>query len=119
MNFSNSYPSLDKVFYEKTRPTPVRDPRLFLWNSSLAEELMIPNELKNDKLALAQAFSGNQILPGSEPIATAYAGHQFGNFNPQLGDGRAHLLGEVFDQDRQRWDIQLKGFRPYPLFQRW
>lgn len=109
MNFSNSYACLDKVFYERLRPTPVQDPQLFLWNSSLAEQLMIPNELKHDSVALAQAFSGNHIIPGSEPIATVYAGHQFGNFVPQLGDGRAHLLGEVLDQFGQRWDIQLKG----------
>mgnify|MGYP002631165897 CR=1 FL=1 len=109
MRFSNSYVGLGEVFYERIRPTPVRDPQLFLWNSSLAEQLMIPDELKNDSVALAQAFSGNHILPGSEPIATVYAGHQFGSFVPQLGDGRAHLLGEVLDQFGQRWDIQLKG----------
>ncbi len=109
MKFSNTYACLDEVFFEKNRPTPVLDPQLFLWNSSLAEQLMIPNELKHDSVALAQAFSGNHILPGSEPIATAYAGHQFGHFAHQLGDGRAHLLGEVFDQFGQRWDIQLKG----------
>ena len=109
MNFSNSYASLDEVFYERTRPTPVQDPQLFLWNSSLAERLMIPNELKHDSLALAHAFSGNSNIPGSESVATVYAGHQFGSFVPQLGDGRAHLLGEVLDQLGQRWDIQLKG----------
>jgi len=109
MNFSNSYASLDEIFYESIRPTPVRDPQLFLWNSSLADQLMIPNELKHDPVALAQAFSGNSIISGSEPIATVYAGHQFGSFVPQLGDGRAHLLGEVLDQFGQRWDIQLKG----------
>jgi len=112
MNFSNTYTRLDEVFYEKTRPVPVGDPQILLWNSSLAEQLMIPNELKQDPVALAQAFSGNHIIPGSESIATAYAGHQFGNFVPQLGDGRAHLLGEVFDQSGQRWDIQLKGSGP-------
>jgi len=109
MNFSNSYACLDEVFYEKIRPTPVQDPHLFLWNPSLAEQLMISNELKHDPVALAQAFSGNHLIPGSEPIATVYAGHQFGHFVPQLGDGRAHLLGEVLDQFGQRWDIQLKG----------
>ena len=109
MNFSNSYECLDEVFYERIRPSPVQDPQLFLWNSSLAAQLMIPNELKHDSVALAQAFSGNYILPGSEPIATVYAGHQFGSFVPQLGDGRAHLLGEVSDQFGQRRDIQLKG----------
>jgi len=109
MNFSNSYACLNEVFYERIRPTPVPDPQLFLWNSSLAEQLMIPNESKHDSVALAQAFSGNYIVPGSEPIATVYAGHQFGSFVPQLGDGRAHLLGEVLDQYGQRLDIQLKG----------
>ena len=112
MNFSNTYVCLDEVFYEKTRPTPVQAPQLLLWNSSLAEQLMISNELKQDSVALAKAFSGNHIMPGSEPIATAYAGHQFGHFVPQLGDGRAHLLGEVLDQFGQRFDIQLKGSGP-------
>ncbi|MGD8291976.1 MAG: YdiU family protein [Desulfobacterales bacterium] len=109
MNFSNSYASLDEIFYERIRPTHFPDPKLFLWNSSLAEQLMIPDELKNDSAALAQAFSGNSIMSGSDPIATVYAGHQFGSFVPQLGDGRAHLLGEVLDQFGKRWDIQLKG----------
>jgi uncharacterized protein YdiU (UPF0061 family) len=70
MNFSNSYACLDEVFYEKTRPTSVQAPQLFLWNSSLAEQLMIPNELAHDSVVLAQAFSGNYIMPGSDPIAT-------------------------------------------------
>ena len=109
MNFSNSYARLDEVFYEKIRPTTVQDPRLFLWNPGLAEQLMIPDALKSDPVVLAGAFSGNYIIPGSDPIATAYAGHQFGNFVPRLGDGRAHLLGEVLDRSGQRWDIQLKG----------
>ncbi|MCB2181274.1 MAG: YdiU family protein [Desulfobulbaceae bacterium] len=109
MNFSNTYIGLGKDFYEKNRPTPVREPRLIMWNSRLAEQLMISNELKQDQIALGQYFSGNRILPGSEPIATAYAGHQFGHFVPQLGDGRAHLLGEVIDKFGQRLDIQLKG----------
>jgi len=109
MKFSNSYLQLDEIFYERTRPTPVQDPRLFLWNAGLAEQLMIPDALQQDPVALAQAFSGNQLLPGSEPIATVYAGHQFGHFVPQLGDGRAHLLGEVLDRFGQRWDLLLKG----------
>ena len=109
MNFSNSYASLDEIFYERTRPIPVKNPQLFLWNSDLAEQLMIPNDLKRDPVALAQAFSGNSSMPGSDPVATVYAGHQFGSFVYQLGDGRAHLLGEVLDQSGQRWDIQLKG----------
>ena len=121
MKFSNSYIGLGESFYERIRPTPVRDPRLFLWNSSLAEELDVPDELKNDPVALAQVFSGNRILPGSEPIATAYAGHQFGTFVPQLGDGRAHLLGEVLDQFGAKVGHPAQRFRPHLLFkrQRW
>ncbi len=109
MKFSNSYAQLDERFYQRTHPAPVENPKLLLWNSTLAEQLMIPTELSNDPVALADIFSGNHTLPGSEPIAAAYAGHQFGHFVPQLGDGRAHLLGEVLDHSGQRWDIQLKG----------
>ncbi len=112
MNFSNTFSSLGDSFYEKIDPDPVRDPKLFLWNESLAEELIIPDKLKKDGRALAEIFSGNRILPGSEPLATAYAGHQFGYFVPQLGDGRAHLLGELIGLSGRRWDIQLKGSGP-------
>jgi uncharacterized protein YdiU (UPF0061 family) len=112
MKFSNSYILLDPVFYEKIRPTPVQDPQLFLWNDKLAEQLMVPEELKNDSAELAKVFSGNKLLPGSDPIAMAYAGHQFASFVPRLGDGRAHLLGEVLDHSGARWDIQLKGSGP-------
>lgn len=109
MKFDNSYLQLGEAFYEKRRPTPVRNPQLLLWNDSQAERLMISNGLGHDPKARAQAFSGNAMIPGSEPIATAYAGHQFGHFVPQLGDGRAHLLGEVLDRSGHRWDVQLKG----------
>lgn len=112
MNFSNSYAELGDNFYENILPTPVRDPKLLLWNHDLAEELMIPADLQNDQKALAQIFSGNRILEGSQPIAMAYAGHQFGNFVPRLGDGRAHLLGELPDRFGKKWDIQLKGSGP-------
>jgi len=114
MDFSNTYVHLDNRFYEKSNPTPVQDPRLLLWNPALADQLKISSEEQKDHHYLAQIFSGNKILSGSEPIATAYAGHQFGNFNPQLGDGRAHLLGEVIDQQGVRWDLQLKGSGPTP-----
>ncbi len=112
MNFSNTYLELGTHFYEKTRPSPVQKPKLILWNSKLAEQLNIPTEIGNNADVLAQYFSGNQLLPGSDPIAFAYAGHQFGSFNPQLGDGRAHLLGEVIDQSDQKWELQLKGSGP-------
>lgn len=109
MRFSNSYSRLSGDFYQDIAPTPVRRPELFLWNGTLAEQLMMPDGLAGDAEELAQFFSGNKIFPGSEPIAMAYAGHQFGNFVPQLGDGRAHLLGEVIDRSGRRRDVQLKG----------
>ncbi len=112
MKFSNSYHQLGEAFYQRIEPTPVQDPSLFLWNSKLAQQLQLDSELVEDKATLAQVFSGNQSLKGAEPIAMAYAGHQFGNFVPQLGDGRAHLIGEVLDAKGKGWDIQLKGSGP-------
>ncbi len=112
MKFSNTYIGLGEPFYEKSNPTPVASPQLFLWNKPLAQQLGFSETLQDDQHALAQYLSGNRILEGAAPIATAYAGHQFGNFNPKLGDGRAHLLGEVVDQTGKGWDIQLKGSGP-------
>lgn len=112
MQFSNSYVGLGEGFYQRIEPTQVATPKLFLWNRSLANRLGVPEHLQQDRSALANFFSGNSIFPGSESIALAYAGHQFGHFSPQLGDGRAHLLGEVLDETGQRLDIQLKGSGP-------
>jgi len=109
MEFSNTYAALPDPFYQRIKPDPVRDPRLFLFSPDLARELRLDEELARDRDALARSFSGNELLPGSEPLALAYAGHQFGHFVPQLGDGRAHLLGEVLDRDGRRRDLQLKG----------
>lgn len=106
--FDNSYRRLPERFHARLPPTPVAQPQLIKLNESLAEELgMDPACLSLD--AQASLFAGNQIPEGAEPIAMAYAGHQFGNFVPQLGDGRAILLGEVIDRCGQRRDIQLKG----------
>lgn len=111
--FSNTYIDLGKQFFQKTLPEQVSSPQLLLWNASLARQLNSTSgsqKLSAETAALlAQYFSGSKILTGAEPIALAYSGHQFGHFNPQLGDGRAHLLGEVIDKDNQRYDIQLKG----------
>jgi len=115
MNFINSYLQLKEIFYEKIRPTTVTDPQLLLWNCAVAQQLMIDEELVDDPTALAAIFSGNELLPGSEPVAIAYAGHQFGHFVPRLGDGRAHLLGEVVGKAGRRWDVQLKGSGPTPF----
>lgn len=106
--FQNSYSSLPERFYTRTRPTPVRSPRLLRFNHELASELGIGFEKVSDE-TLAQIFSGNVLPEGADPIAMAYAGHQFGSFVPQLGDGRAILLGEVLDSEGERRDIQLKG----------
>ncbi len=109
MKFLNTYISLGNQFFEIIKPGPAKEPKLLFWNKALANDLKIAPDLQKDQNMLAQYFSGGQLLDGSEPIAMAYAGHQFGNFVPQLGDGRAHLLGEVIDTTGKRKDIQLKG----------
>ncbi len=108
MQISTQYFQLGKAFSQRTSPVPVAKPQLLLWNSELASELAIPYQQYDDE-TIAQYFSGNKIIKGFTPIAQAYAGHQFGHFNPQLGDGRAHLLGELIDVTGQVKDIQLKG----------
>ncbi|MEE9326564.1 MAG: YdiU family protein [Cocleimonas sp.] len=111
--FNNTYIKLPTSFYTKLAPTPVKSPELIIFNSDLAETLGI-TEVNTDASKLAAIFSGNEILQGSEPLAMVYAGHQFGGFSHQLGDGRANLLGEVVTQDKMRYDIQLKGSGPTP-----
>lgn len=106
--FDNSYARLPARFYSRTEPTPVRAPRLIRLNAELACELGIEVRALDEEEA-AQIFAGNRLPAGAEPIATAYAGHQFGSWVPQLGDGRAILLGEVIDRGGSRRDIQLKG----------
>jgi uncharacterized protein YdiU (UPF0061 family) len=116
-HFENSFARLPARFYARQAPTPVAAPHLIKLNVDLARELGL------DPLALASAegvavLAGNRIAEGSEPLAAAYAGHQFGNFVPQLGDGRAILLGEVMGRDGVRYDIQLKGAGPTPFSRR-
>jgi uncharacterized protein YdiU (UPF0061 family) len=115
--FDNTYARLPEVFHRRTPPTPVDAPKLIALNRSLAAELGLdPDALSG--VEGAQALAGNARLAGSDPIATAYAGHQFGQFVPQLGDGRAILLGEVVDAGGIRRDIQLKGAGPTPFSRR-
>jgi|TARA_B110000090_G_scaffold178882_1_gene202896 uncharacterized protein YdiU (UPF0061 family) len=109
MKFFNTYIKLGEQFFQRNLPQKFDCPSLLLWNKTLANNLLIPNDLQDDPDLLSNYFSGNNILDGAEPIALAYSGHQFGHFNPQLGDGRAHLLGEILDKDNIRRDIQLKG----------
>lgn len=106
IRFDNSFARLNSPFYSRLDPTPVRQPELVIFNNALAEQLGLDG-IPSEKLPLY--FSGNEKLPGSEPIATVYSGHQFGYYVPQLGDGRAHLLGEILDVQGRRWDLQLKG----------
>ncbi|MEM7269708.1 MAG: YdiU family protein [Pseudomonadota bacterium] len=106
--FDNSYARLPERFFTRLDPTPVAAPSLIAVNEALAEELGI------DAAALTspggvEALAGNRRLSGAEPLAQVYAGHQFGGWSAQLGDGRAILLGEVIDGEGRRRDIQLKG----------
>ena len=113
-SFDNSYARLPEYFYVRLAPTPVAAPGLIKVNLELARSL----GLDPDTLASAQGvdiLAGNRVAEGSEPLALAYAGHQFGHFVPRLGDGRANLLGEVVARDGARYDIQLKGSGPTPF----
>jgi uncharacterized protein YdiU (UPF0061 family) len=115
--FDNSYARLPDRFFARVKPTPVAAPRLIRVNAPLATELGIdPEWLASDEGV--RVLAGNRIPEGAEPIATAYSGHQFGGFSPQLGDGRAILLGEVVDRGGTRRDIQLKGPGPTPFSRR-
>jgi uncharacterized protein YdiU (UPF0061 family) len=108
MNFDNSYARLPEDFHAAVEPDVVAAPSMLAWNQELADELGL-DELGHDQRVLAEIFSGAVQLPGVQPIAMAYAGHQFGHFSPQLGDGRAALLGEIVTDAGKRYDIQLKG----------
>ncbi|MDQ0471532.1 protein adenylyltransferase SelO [Labrys wisconsinensis] len=115
--FDNSYARLPGAFHARVAPTPVATPRLVKLNLGLAREL----GLDPDWLASPEGvemLAGKRVPEGAEPIAAAYAGHQFGVFVPQLGDGRAILLGEVVDRAGRRRDIQLKGSGPTPFSRR-
>ena len=107
LSFEHLYATLPEPLWVATQATPVASPELIAFNAPLAREL-VAQEIP-DPATLAEWFSGNQPMPGSQPGALGYAGHQFGNFVPQLGDGRALLLGEVIDQHGVRRDVQLKG----------
>ena len=106
--FTLRYVRLPAHFYERFVPVPVASPQLVAFNRPLAEELGFDLDAYDAALA-TQVFSGNRVPDGAEPLAMAYAGHQFGNFVPRLGDGRAVLLGEVTDRQGRLRDIQLKG----------
>ena len=112
--FDNSLARALADFYVPWQAATPREPRLVLFNDALAEQLGLPGRAAGED-ALAGWLSGRDLVPGSEPIALAYAGHQFGTFNPQLGDGRALLLGEVIAPDGRRFDLQFKGSGATPV----
>ncbi len=116
-SFSNSFASLPAHFFIRQQPTPVAKPRLLMFNRPLAEDIGFASNGFDDA-TLATILGGNVLPPGAEPISMAYAGHQFGTFVPQLGDGRAILLGEVLDRSGTRRDIQLKGSGRTPFSRR-
>ncbi|SKB91809.1 protein adenylyltransferase SelO [Sphingopyxis flava] len=109
--FDNSFHATMEGFYAPAEATRPSAPRLLAFNDALAARLGIEVAGVGDD-ELARLFSGAQLPPGADPLALAYAGHQFGHFSPQLGDGRALLLGEVVAPDGVRFDIQLKGSGP-------
>jgi uncharacterized protein YdiU (UPF0061 family) len=112
--FDNTYAALPERFYARVAPTPVAAPRLIALNRALATELNLDVDWLKSTSGL-DMLSGRDLPQGAASIATAYAGHQFGNFVPQLGDGRAVLLGEVLGRNGQRRDLQLKGAGPTPF----
>jgi protein adenylyltransferase len=115
--FDNSYAALPEGFFARVAPTPVAAPKLVKLNRPLAVHLGLdPDWLAGPEGV--EILAGKRVPDGADPIAMAYAGHQFGHFVPQLGDGRAILLGEVIDADGVRRDIQLKGSGPTPFSRR-
>ncbi len=117
LHFGKRYTKLPEHFYSKIRPTPLPAPYLVAFNRDAAGLIDLHEEeaLRDD---FAEHFSGNRLPPHAEPLAMLYAGHQFGHFVPQLGDGRAILLGELDNQAGERWEIQLKGSGVTPYSRR-
>jgi len=113
LNFENSFASLPASFHSRIHPTPLARPYLVSFNPRAAALIdMLPAE--GARVEFSECFIGNRLLPGSEPLAMLYAGHQFGHFVHQLGDGRAILLGEIKNAAGEYWDVQLKGAGPTP-----
>ena len=115
--FSHTYAALPERFYARVPPTPVTAPAVIAFNDKLASELGVDRSRLADT-ELAAVCAGNCVPAGALPLAMAYAGHQFGSFVPQLGDGRALLIGEVLDAHGRRRDLQWKGAGPTPFSRR-
>ena len=114
LTFDNSYGRLPPAFSARLQVSPLHKARLGSFNTKAAALLDLhPEEANNEELV--RLLNGQIEWPGTEPLASVYAGHQFGHYVPQLGDGRAILLGEVVNSRGQRWDVQLKGAGPTPF----
>ena len=114
LTFDNTYARLPATFHDRVFPTPVPNPYLVSFNKSAADLINL-DPAEAGRPEFVDYFSGNRPLPGADPIAMKYAGHQFGVYVPQLGDGRAILLGEVRNGRGEKWDLHLKaGKRPSP-----
>ncbi|MGB0468623.1 MAG: protein adenylyltransferase SelO [Pontibacterium sp.] len=108
LNFDNTYTRLPEHFYHRVNPTPLKGAHLISFNPAVAQLLDL-DACSVKPAQLAAYFGGQAALPGAEPLAMKYTGHQFGYYNPDLGDGRGLLLGEVLNQKGERWDLHLKG----------
>ena len=113
--FDNTYANLDGAFFSRVNPVPVKEPALIAYNADMAKQIGITSGTEKEH---TEVFSGTRLAEGSDPLAQLYAGHQFGHYSPQLGDGRAVLLGETCGPDNRRRDIQLKGSGPTPYSRR-
>ena len=111
--WQHSFQALGSRYTSRANPDPASAPEWMGWNEALAEQLRWPKDLRKTDEALA-VFAGQSPLEGTNPSASVYAGHQFGQYNPQLGDGRAILLGEWALSPSERYDIQLKGAGKHP-----
>ena len=108
LTFDNTYARLPEIFYERVTPSSFPAPQVVSFNPAAAKLIDLnPDEVQ--RWEFAEYFSGAKLLQGSEPLAMLYSGHQFGHYVPQLGDGRAILLGEVRNSQGEKWDLQLKG----------
>src|SRR4029078_722538 len=109
LSFDNSYARLPEVCYAKLNPTPFAVPPYLVSFNPAAAELIDLDPAQAKRTEFAGVFGGSLLVPGMEPLAMLYAGHQFGSYVPQLGDGRAILLGEVRNEHGEKWDLHLKG----------
>ena len=116
-HFNNTYSRLPDYFYTRLDPTPLENPKLVAFSPS-AGQLLDLEDTRETRKKLTQIGSGNGAWHGSEPLAMVYSGHQFGVYNPQLGDGRGLLLGELVNTRGEKWDLHLKGAgqTPYSRF---